>query len=106
MADVATTKLFENEKVVVWEMVLEPGETTGVHTHGNDYLFYAIEGSTVEVMDEDGEVLDELEVPTGSVMYLGIDGDELVLGENRFPVTHDAKNIGTTRYREFLVEIK
>ena len=106
MADVATTKLFENEKVVVWEMVLEPGKTTGVHTHGNDYLLYAIEGSTVEVMDEDGDVLDELEVPTGSVMYLGIDGDELVLGENRFPATHDAKNIGTTRYREILVEIK
>ena len=31
MADVGTTKLFENEKVVVWEMVLEPGEKTGVH---------------------------------------------------------------------------
>ena len=106
MADVGTTKLFENEKVVVWEMVLEPGEKTGVHTHGNDYLFYANEGSTVEVMDEDGEVLDELEITTGSVMYLSIDGDELVAGENRFPATHDAKNIGTTRYREILVEFK
>ena len=28
MAAVATTKLFENDRVIVWEMVLEPGEST------------------------------------------------------------------------------
>ena len=26
MADVATTKLLENDKIIVWELVLEPGE--------------------------------------------------------------------------------
>jgi len=30
MADIATTKIFENDKIAVWEMVLEPGESTGV----------------------------------------------------------------------------
>ncbi len=106
MAEVATTKLFENEKVIIWEMVLEPGQSTGVHTHSNDYLIYAIEGSTIEAIDKDGNVLGQPEITTGSVMYLNIEGDELVAGEARFPSTHDAKNVGTDRYREILVEIK
>ena len=53
MADVATTKLFENDRVIVWEMVLEPGESTGVHTHQRDYFFHVLEGSTVGTPRED-----------------------------------------------------
>ena len=33
MAEVATTKLLENDKVIVWDLQLQPGESTGVHRH-------------------------------------------------------------------------
>jgi hypothetical protein len=39
---------------VAWEMVLEPGESTGVYTHEHDYLIHVIEGSTLTAADENG----------------------------------------------------
>ncbi len=106
MADIATKKIFENDKIAVWEMVLEPGESTGVHTHSHDYVFYVIEGSTGEVTDKDGNVLGNLELKAGDTMFFRLEGEEVVAGELRVPAIHSARNIGTTRYREILVETK
>ncbi len=106
MADIATKKIFENDKIAVWEMVLEPGESTGVHTHSHDYVFYVIEGSTGEVTDKDGNVLGNLELKAGDTMSFRLEGEEVVAGELRVPAIHSSRNIGTTRYREILVETK
>ncbi len=106
MADIATKKIFENDKIAVREMVLEPGESTGVHTHSHDYVFYVIEGSTGEVTDKDGNVLGNLELKAGDTMFFRLEGEEVVAGELRVPAIHSARNIGTTRYREILVETK
>ena len=106
MAEVATTKLYENDKVIVWEMVLGPGQSTGVHTHHHNYFFHPIECSTMEVTDKDGNVVATLNLARDAVMYLDLEGDELIGDEARFPATHAATNIGTTRYREILVELK
>ena len=45
MPDIATKKIFENDKIAVWEMVLEPGESTGVHTHEHSEWLPIIENS-------------------------------------------------------------
>ena len=106
MADIATKKIFENDKIAVWEMVLEPGESTGVHTHSRDYVFYVIEGSTGELTDKDGIVLGNLDLKAGSTMSYRLEGEELVAGELRVPATHSARNVGTTRFRDILVDTK
>ena len=106
MSDIATTKIFEDEKVLLWEMVLEPGESTGVHTHTRDYVFYVIEGSTGELTDRDGNHLGTLELKAGETMPFRLEGQELVSGDLRIPATHSARNVGATRYREILVETK
>ena len=106
MADIATKKIFENDKIAIWEMVLEPGESTGVHTHSHDFVFYVIEGTTAEVTDKDGNVLGKLELKAGDTMSFRLQGEEFVAGEFRVPATHSARNIGTTRFREILVETK
>ncbi len=106
MSDIATKKIFENDKISVWEMVLEPGESTGVHTHSHDYLFYVIEGSTAEVTDKDGKLLDKFEMKAGDVMSFRLEGQDLVSTDLRIPSTHRACNVGSTRYREILVETK
>ena len=54
MADVGTKLIFENEQVRVWEFTLEPGQVIESHEHECDYLFYPIEGATLEVVRDSG----------------------------------------------------
>ena len=48
--DIATKLLFENEKVKVWEMRLDPGESTDVHKHDFDNILIQISGDRVAVV--------------------------------------------------------
>lgn len=106
VAEIATKKLFENDKIAVWEMVLEPGESSGVHTHSNSYLFYVLEGATCEVLDKEGQSCGALTMEPGFTMFFQMQGKELIAGDFRIPLTHSARNIGETRFREILVESK
>jgi predicted metal-dependent enzyme (double-stranded beta helix superfamily) len=100
LGDVATKILFENDKVRVWELDLAPGESTDVHEHTLDYVLIQLEGDKIAgIFEEDtkggyppGTV--EGDVAPGSVIYIEKGGIET------------AKNTGTQRYREILVEIK
>ncbi|HEY5647803.1 MAG TPA: cupin domain-containing protein [Pseudomonadales bacterium] len=106
MAEVGTRKLFENDRIILWEMTLEPGESTGMHTHEHEYFFHVLSGSVLETLDAGGRSLGESEFRAGKTYYLTLDGDELVLGNARAPAKHDAKNVGSGRYHEILVELK
>ena len=109
MAGVGSKVVFEDDKIKVWEFNLEPGERTPVHTHEMDYIFYVIDGTTLEVFDADDNELAPLEVASGDVVALRLEGDELVLiGDEtkRVPSTHSARNGGPNRYREILIETK
>ncbi len=106
---IGSTKLFENDDVIIWDFLLEPGEKTEVHTHLHDYVWYVLEGTTLEVFDKDDNRLGSFESPTGAVFPLRLEGDELVTTDDkglRAPATHAARNAGPTRYREILVETK
>ena len=37
MGDVGSYMVFENDKIMIWELVLEPGQQTACHTHRHDY---------------------------------------------------------------------
>ena len=111
MAGVGTDKIFENDKVIVWNFVLEPGAETPIHTHEHAYMWYSIQGAPLQIFDEAGKDLGTLEVPTGAVYSLKLeDGFLEVLSDIgkgvRVPATHKAKNTGSTPYREILVEYK
>lgn len=58
MGEVGTTKVYENEKIIVWEFTLEPGEETPLHEHKHDYIFYIQNGSKLQVFGEEGNDLD------------------------------------------------
>ncbi|MFM0718256.1 hypothetical protein PQQ73_18155 [Paraburkholderia strydomiana] len=111
MAGVGTEKVFENDKVIVWNFTLEPGEYTEMHTHERSYMWYAINGAPLQIFDEEGNDLGTFDVPTGAVYSLMLDKGYLeVLSEigkgARVPATHRARNVGATPYREVLVEYK
>ena len=109
--NVGSTKIFENDKIIVWNFELAPGETTPMHKHDKSYVWYAIQGGPLDCDDEHGNDLGVFDVPTNSVFEIKCEGGELeVMSEIangvKFPVTHNAKNIGDTPYREILIEFK
>ncbi len=106
MSGVGTKTVFENDKVIVWEMTLAPGESTGQHTHEHEYFFQVISGSTLETVSDKGASLGKFDFQTGSTHYLTLEGDQLVYGDIRVPATHEAVNVGDSQYHEILVELK
>ena len=90
---VGTSVVFENELGRVGEVLLEPGEKQELHQHTLPYVVVAIEPGNNRITNVDGETRDTVEVP-GHVVY-----------QNPGQI-HELHNIGTTRYRNRLVEIK
>jgi beta-alanine degradation protein BauB len=94
--NVATSVLFENERVKVWEMDLKPGEDTDMHYHSMDYLLVIIDGDRIAGIppEDSGQEVIDAPVEAGQVFYVPKGGTEL------------ARNTGTKRYREILIELK
>ncbi|HEY6144238.1 MAG TPA: cupin domain-containing protein [Flavobacterium sp.] len=83
--------LFENDKVRVLEVVFNPGDDTGWHSHP-DHVIYAESGGKIEITDK-GKPTQTLDVIAGSSMFIPA-------------VTHTAKNVGTTTMKLIVTEIK
>ncbi len=93
MADVGTRVVFEDDEIKVWNLIIDPGEASGMHTHGHDYFYYVVEGAELEIHRADGTV-NAVTMTPGDVVG-GKEGS-----------THDARNVGGTRFRNVLVEVK
>jgi mannose-6-phosphate isomerase-like protein (cupin superfamily) len=99
LGDVATRVLHENNRVRVWELVLEPGERSARHRHELDYLLVFLAGDRIAVEVDAasaGPYKDDLEfdVPIGHCVFVERGGVET------------AVNVGATPYREILIELK
>ena len=109
MAGVGTEKVFENDRVIVWHLDLEPGEHGVRHTHDLDYVVRVLSGSTLEVFGPSGELLDTVELESGGAVSFRIEGDLIVAdrpGYPAVPATHSARNVGANTFREVLIEFK
>jgi len=89
--------------------VLQPGEKIQSHIHRFDYIFYIIEGGTLEIYNEHDQPIKVVEVSSGNTFAFSLDGDSLrkpdgTIGD--IGAHHSAKNIGETTFREILVEMK
>jgi quercetin dioxygenase-like cupin family protein len=94
---IGTAELFENERIKVWDFVLAPGESLPMHTHRRDHVIVVVEGGDLEVEYGDGRRQAYSPKP-GDVHYAAPDGGPAD--------THDARNVGTTRYRNLIIELK
>ncbi len=99
--DVGTTLLVDNDQVRVWELHLEPGQTSDLHHHEHDYVMVQIEGDAIAARfepDTEGTFAgsDYLEGPVipGLAIYAEAGGRET------------AVNVGETAFREVVVEVK
>ena len=92
---IGTAELFENERVKIWDFVLEPGEAIPMHTHRRDHVIVVVEGGRLEVEDAEGRRR-TYEPRAGDWHYGAVVGED----------THDARNVGSTRYRNLIIELK
>ena len=93
MGDVANVFLFENDRVKVWHLILEPGEASPRHQHPRDYITIVLEGNDLRVVFDDGQV-DDRKYNIGDVFY------------RSKHIPHYAFNTGSVRYKNVLIELK
>ena len=45
LGEIATNVLFENDRVKIWNLIVEPGEASDWHLHGRDYVTVVVESN-------------------------------------------------------------
>ena len=93
---VGTQLLFENDRVRVWDLRLEPNEAIPVHQHEHDYLYVVIGDGTLQTEFPDGRTDPPREMRDGEVRFREVDARS----------THGARNVGETPWRNIVVELK
>jgi quercetin dioxygenase-like cupin family protein len=93
LGQVANRFLFETARVRVWEMSLEPGESSDFHQHELPYLLCILEGESIDADYEDGRSL-HFPIHPGMVLYVEPGSRET------------AVNRSSVLFREILIELK
>lgn len=94
--DVGTRLLFENDRVRVWDLRLEPGESTGLHRHETDFLYVVIGDGELQSAFPDGTTDPPRQMQDGDVRFREVDGESI----------HAAVNTGDKPWRNIVVELK
>jgi hypothetical protein len=97
---VGSSLAFENDRVRIWELRLEPGEDLPVHHHELDYVSIEIAGDRIAGVQQPGSRgttwsrSTEVEVEPGNFYFVNRGAIEL------------ATNPGTKPYRGIVIELK
>ncbi len=91
--------LFENDRVRIWDIELDPGEKSALHTHLLDYVLVQIEGDEIGSNphpDTQGVYNRRMRLETrpGDSVFIEKGGSEV------------AVNTGETHWREICIELK
>lgn len=100
LGPIATNLLFEDDRVRVWDQVIEPGASTGPHRHELPYALVTVEGTTLGVNPVPGypdvHGSEPLSVPLESQTAIVIPAGAV----------EDAVNASERAYHAILVEFK
>ncbi len=97
VGDVGSQILFEDDRVRIWQLVLEPGDASDFHRHDHDYYLVISEGDLVAGVTPEGSGMDSFigKVPDiGNTVCVPKGGVEW------------AYNVGKKTYREVIFELK
>ena len=93
---VAPLLLIDNDRIKVWKLVLEPGQSTKQHTHEWDEVVICLQGSKLRATKAGPEPERQTHYPqTGQVIMPTVKG-----------VTHTLTNVGDSRYSQISIELK
>jgi quercetin dioxygenase-like cupin family protein len=94
--DVGTTLWFENDRIRVWEVRLEPGQRGPFHNHTRNYFWTVVEGSRGLQRFADGTYMVR-DYREGDTRFLEHTPEDSLI--------HDLENIGDTTLRFVTVEL-
>ncbi len=93
--EIASELLFENDRVRVWELALDPGERAPFHCHALPYFFVCVDAGRALTRLPDGNAV-TVDYEVGDTWFTDLaDGAEI----------HDLENVGDTRLRFTTVEL-
>lgn len=94
--ELGTSVWFENDRIRVWEVLLQPGERGAFHAHTTNYFWTVVEGSRGLQRFADGTfvVRDYL---VGETKFLEHSEDDYLI--------HDLENVGDSTLRFVTVEL-
>lgn len=100
LGPIATRVLYEDERIRIWDQVIEPGRSIGPHRHDLRYALITVDGGDLEVAPVPG--------------YPAVHGEETIRVEMQSETVdllpegavEDALNVGDRTYRAILVEFK
>jgi beta-alanine degradation protein BauB len=85
MSGTATgTKQIENERVIVTLWSFEPGDNTGWHKHGHDYVVVPLMDGKLRIESPDGPQTAELKQGASYARKAGVEHDVINAGEGPF----------------------
>ena len=93
---VATRVLFENARIRVWEMSLDPGQASDWHSHLNDYVFVNLAPAKIILKVSDHKPINRT-LEEGFTQYVAVGAK----GETG----HQLINAGETPVRQVLIEL-
>jgi beta-alanine degradation protein BauB len=94
LGNVGDYVMFENDRVRVWDFVVEPGKSKGWHRHDLPYVIIPLTEGDIEI---ESALTGQIEKPKsviGSPIWR--EAGEL----------HDLRNVGGATYRNIIVELK
>ena len=97
LGGVATQLLFEDDRVKIWEMKLEPGQASPKHHHENDFYLAIFQGDLIAGVTPEGSDVESFVSP------LPKGGNTVALAKGG---TEWAYNVGKETFREILIELK
>ena len=97
LGGVGTRVIFEDDRVRIWELKLEPGEHSALHHHDHDYYLAIWSGDYVAGVTPEGSPVDSF------VCKLPPEGNTVSIPKGG---TEWAYNVGEKVYREVLIELK
>lgn len=86
--------ILENERVRVFRVTLDPGQSGPMHTHTVPILAIALTSAELEVITQGKAQPERVKRPEGNVLW------------RAEAVTHSIKNVGKTRYEGLDIEFK
>ena len=94
--DLGTTLWFENDRIRVWEVLLEPGERGPFHSHTTNYFWTVVEeGRGLQRFSDGTYVVRDYRL--GETKNLDHSPDNSLI--------HDLENVGSTTLRFVTVEL-
>jgi len=89
-------RIMENDVVVMWEDVFQPGALIGPHRHERDYIIVALDAGRLTMTPVGGEP-ETIPVAAGEAVYIAVSAEGHA---------HTAVHEGDAPHREIVIELK